>query len=209
MKKPWYIITIILFLEIMMIFLLVPGDHSEMIIQKEKQLISNYLSLDTSDWVTQKATDWYQATMIDSGVYESIYRFLIPNDIERARSNGMENVGQGIFIWVSERLDVFAHIIYQFLSRFAMFIMWVPYILIFLIPSIYDGFMMREIKKTNFQLASPIIHRYSLRIVITLLFTLITLFFIPIAINPIIIPFIMLGICFFLSFTISNFQKRM
>lgn len=208
MKKPWYMITIIFFLEIMIIFLLIPGNYSEKAVEEEKQLISKYLSEDTSNWVTQKATDWYQITMIDTGVYESMYRHLIPNDTEKARSKGMEELGRGIFEWVLGRLEAFTNIVYQFLARFAMFVMWFPYILIFLIPAMYDGLMVREIKKTNFRLASPVVHRYSFRMVGLLVFGLITLFFVPIAVNPIIIPFIMLGICVFLSFTVSNFQKR-
>ena len=208
MKKPWYIITIILFLEIIVIFLLVPGDHTERVIIEENKLIEKYLSNNSAVWVKDNAARWYQTTMIDSGVYEAMYRHLIPNDNEKANSRGMQEMGRGLFQWVIGRLEAFTNIIYQFLSRLALFILWSPYILIFFIPAIYDGLMMREIKKTNFALASPIVHRYSLRAVLFLIFLLFTIFFLPIAMNPLIIPFVMLGICIFASFTLSNFQKR-
>jgi len=83
-----------------------------------------------------------------------------------------------------------------------------PYICILLIPAIYDGFMSWQVKRTNFDYVSPILHRYGTRGLLYVIGTLLIAFFSPIVLNPIIIPISMMVCCMLIGVVLSNFQKR-
>ena len=80
--------------------------------------------------------------------------------------------------------------------------------LLLFVPAVYDGYMTWQIKRTNFDYASPVMHRYSVRGAAILLFGLLAAFMAPIALNPIIIPMGMMGCCVLFGLAFGNVQKR-
>ena len=208
MKQPFWVFAIILLFEILIVLILIPGDHTNLCIEREMGYIEESLGIQSKDWVTEKANDWYQSTIIDSGVYTGTYQILIPSENERIRSRGMENMGTAWFQLVSNRIEATFRVVYQFLMRLALLVTWAPYMLILLVPAIFDGMMTRSIKQTNFDYASPIVHRYSVRGSIILLFGLIITFFAPMALNPIIIPVVLMITSVLCGTAWANLQKR-
>jgi len=86
-------------------------------------------------------------------------------DSNRARRQcfrGLENFGQGLFGWLSNRLGTSALILYQFYIRLALLGMSWPYLLLAGIPAIREGFMVRRIERTNVDHVSPVIHHDSI-----------------------------------------------
>ncbi|MFC6674118.1 DUF4400 domain-containing protein [Marinobacterium aestuariivivens] len=208
MKKPLWLVVWLLVIELVVILLLVPGDWTDKAIEKESRFVESNLGSGARYWIRRKADDWYHLTMIDSGFYEGMYFTLIPTEHERARSRGMQNMGSWWFQWVEGRMEALANVVYQFFTRSALFLLWAPYMLILLAPALYDGAMTWKIKRTNFDYASPVIHRYSIRLTTYLILGLGIAFFAPIALNPVIIPVVMMVCCVLIGLTMGNLQKR-
>jgi hypothetical protein len=208
MKKPLWLVALLLMVEVLVILLLVPGDWTNRAIDKETSLVEANLGIDTRKWIEDKADRWYQSAMIDSGFYDAMYYTLIPTEQQRANSRGMENMAPWWFRWLKDRMEAFANVVYQFFTRSALFAVWAPFMLILLAPAVHDGMMTWRIKRTNFDYASPVVHRYSIRFTGYLLMGLGIAFFAPIALNPLIIPIVMMICCVLIGLTIGNLQKR-
>jgi len=208
MRKSLFVMIWVFVIELLTIVLLIPGNWTDKIIKKESVLIEQNLGTQTNEWIQNEASKWYQSSIIESGVYDAMYDYLIPTEEQKNRSTGLENMGKVWFKWVKQRLDAFFYVVYQFYTRFALFLIWMPYICILLIPAIYDGFMSWQVKRTNFDYVSPILHRYGTRGLLYVIGTLLIAFFSPIVLNPIIIPISMMVCCMLIGVVLSNFQKR-
>ena len=138
MKKPLWLVAWLLVIEILVILLLVPGDWTDKAIEKESALVEASLGSESRYWIREQAESWYQSVMIDSGFYEGMYYTLIPTEEQRKNSRGMENMGTWWFVWAKGRMEALANVVYQFMTRTALFMTWAPYMLILLLPAIYD-----------------------------------------------------------------------
>lgn len=209
MKTPFWLIAWLLAAEMFVILVFVPGHWTEGVIKRESAMVESQLGRDTVEWIDQQALNWYNATIWETGFYHTLHTLLIPSPEERAASRGMENLGGKIFPWVEDRLASMMHVIYQVFSRMALLLVWAPYMLILLIPALWDGVMTWKIKRTNFDYASPVWHRYGARGVFLALQCLLIAFFAPIALNPVIIPAAMMVVCVMAGLVTGNLQKRL
>ncbi len=208
MKKPFWLAAWLLVIELLVVLLLLPGDWTSRAIKREAEMVEQNLGREARKWIGTKATTWFRSSIIDSGFYEGMHRTLIPNASEKAKSKGMENLGHSWFMWVEGRIEALMNLIHQFYSRLALLVTWTPYMLILFVPAIFDGLMTWNIKRTNFDYASPVIHRYSMRGSFILLVGLFIAFFVPFALNPIIIPISMMACCVLVGLALGNLQKR-
>jgi len=94
-------------IELLTIVLLIPGNWTDKIIKKESVLIEQNLGTQTNEWIQNEASKWYQSSIIESGVYDAMYDYLIPTEEQKNRSTGLENMGKVWFKWVKQRLDAF------------------------------------------------------------------------------------------------------
>lgn len=177
-------------------------------IAEESELIDRSLGEQTGEWVYGRADKWYQAVMIDSGFYKRMHYTLIPTKEQKEKSRALENFGGKWFSWIEGRIEAFADVVYQFMARAALLTIWAPYMLLLLIPALWDGVMTRQLKRTNFDYASPVIHRYSIRLSLYIVVGLGIAFCSPIALNPLIIPVVMMICCVLLGLMVGNLQKR-
>ncbi len=208
MKKPWYLVAWLLVIELVVVLILVPGELTDRAIEKEAVLIESSLGKQSSLWVQNKADDWYQTSMVDSGFYNGMYRLFIPTEAERQKSKGLEKFGSLWFKFLDGRIKSFSKVVYQFYTRIALFSLWMPYILVLLVPALFDGLMTWKIKRTNFEYASPVVHRYSTRAIGYIVFGAIIMSFAPIAITPMLMPILMMAWCVLAGLMIGNYQKR-
>lgn len=202
-KLLWIFLT-----ELIVLALLVPTNWIEKARTLESQRIEQRLGADTRQWAMQKAQVWFRASFIDSGFYQSLHHLLIPTEQERQRSKGLEDFGQGLFSWLSVRVDALMHILYQFYVRLAILGLWWPYLLLVGMPAIWEGFMMRRIKRTNFGYVSPVIHHYSIRGVMLISVGLLMALVAPITLEPMLIPAVMMADCILAGLALGNIQKR-
>lgn len=208
MNKPFWLVAIILAAEIFIVLIFVPGNWTENVVQKESRMVQETMGGSSSEWISAKAMGWYTATMVDSGAYRSMYRFIIPNKVERQSSRGMEELGASIWPWAEKRLYSLMQVAYQICARIALLAVWAPYMLVMLIPAVIHGWLRWKIKRTNFDYASPVIHRYGARGILLAVQLLLILFVAPIALYPLIIPFGMIVVAIMFGLAIGNIQKR-
>lgn len=201
-------ILLLFCIQIMLILVFVPGEWTERVIEREAVKTRQVLGTDTQEWIQTTAQRWYDATMIDSGIYRAMHNHVIPSPDERAASRGMENLGNTVFAWAEDRLGAMMRVIYQVYSRAAMALLWLPYLLILLVPAIVDGVMRWKIKQTNFDYASPVVSRYGIRGIFVISQVGLIAFVAPLALNPLILPLGMMMIAVMLGLTMANYQKR-
>lgn len=197
-----------LVIEIVIVLLFVPGDFTNRAIKEESLLIEKHLGEESRKWVHNKADDWYKASMVSSGFYKGLHRTFIPTQQEKDNSKALEGFGGWWFDFLDVRIKSFSKVVYQFFLRVAQFQLWMPYMLILLIPSLFDGFMTWRIKRTNFDYASPVIHRYSFRAVFIIIIGAFLISFVPIAVSPVVMPFLMMLWAVAAGLMVGNYQKR-
>lgn len=206
-KSDW-LLCLALMLEIIAIGVLVPGDWTGRVINKEKQMIQNQLGAQTSYWIGQTSHRWYQSWIVDTQMEQSVRDFLIPTEEQRLRSKGMENMGGFWFVWVEDRIQAFFDVLYQVFTRFALLMVWLPFALILMLPALWDGLMTWKIKKTTFDFSSPIIHRYSMIILGSGVILLFMGLFAPLAIPPVVLPSLIIGLALMAGLALSHLQKK-
>ncbi|WP_075881787.1 DUF4400 domain-containing protein [Vreelandella massiliensis] len=209
MKLSFGTILIIFAVQLLLILTLVPGEWTEQVIEKEAVKVQRVLGTETQQWIHDTAQRWYDTSMIESGAYEAMHSHVIPSLEQRTESRGMEDLGTSIFAWAEDRLAAMMRVIYQVYARVAMALLWAPYLLILLVPAIFDGVMRWKIKQTNFDYASPVVSRYGVRGVFLIGQITLIAFLLPLALNPLLIPLGMMLSSVMLGLTIANYQKRL
>ena len=207
MKSKWFVAVCLLCCELTILLILIPGDWTKKQIIKESQYITRTLGEDTHAWIKNKADYFYKKTILDSGLYDETLRVLIPSAEERRKSRGMENMGSDWFKWIGGRVDALAQSIYQFYARVALVMVWLPYMAILFVPAIFDGYMTWLVKRSNFDYASPVLHRYAARAIGLIPVLGLALFLAPMAIDSLIVPMGMMLMCVMLGLAFGNVQK--
>jgi hypothetical protein len=207
-EMPWWKIFLVVLSWVLLVLFLTSSDFTDKTLEHEKKYTEMDLGTETKNYIYDTAERWYVAAIEESGVYEALHRTMIPNAEEKANSKGMQHFGEGIFEWVEGRLNAAMRIIYLYMTRILQLWVWVPFIPILIFPMIYDGYKVREIKKTNFDFASPLRNKYSFRAIAILTIVTLMLFATPIAITPMFFPFLLFGIGLCLQVAVANVQKR-
>ncbi len=208
MKQPLWVLVLILCIEVMVVLVFIPGNITENIIKKEAAMIDSTMGVETRNMIHLKAQNWYRASVIDSGFYEEMHHLFIPTQEQRAKGPGMKDFGTKYFVWIENRLEALTTVFYQFFTRLALFSIWMPYMMIMLLPAMYDGYMTWKIKCTNFDYVSPVLHQASARGAILLVFIVLISFFFPFVVPPLLMPILMILMCILIGIGISNLQKR-
>jgi len=96
----------------------------------------------------------------------------------------------------------------QICARLALLSIWLPYMALLLIPAIWDGLMRRRVKQTNYDYASPVWNRYGMLSASVAAQAVLIAFISPIAINPAILPIVMMFVCVMMGVFVGNLQKQ-
>lgn len=204
----WSKIALFLLCEILVICLILPGSMAEKVIKEESTMISDSIGDESYQYVSAKGHAWKNYLFYDTGFYDSAYWMLIPTEEERQRSKGIEKLGTIWFEYAEGRLDALEDLLLLASTRTAQILIWVPAVLIILIPALTDGYMSRRIAQSTFEYASPIIHTYAKRFAGLVLLTAFILFMLPYPFNPMLIPIGMMLLVIPIGLALGNFQKR-
>ncbi|QCF28131.1 DUF4400 domain-containing protein [Hydrocarboniclastica marina] len=204
MSRGFFVVLVVT-IELMLIATLIPGDWAQQAIEKEAAYIANSSGLEHRDFILGKATGWYTSATIETGMWQAVYDFLIPTEQQRAESAIQADWW---FSFLEGRIESLQKSVYHTMTRFALLLSWLPYILIILLPAAWDGLMTWKIKKTNFDYSSPVIHRYSIKAGATIVAVVLLAFFAPVPIDPIYIPAALMIIAIIAGIAIGNLQKR-
>ena len=155
-----------------------------------------------------RADATYQALILDAGVDQKMGR-IVPNEEERAKSKGLERLGERLWPQIEERIDALLDLFYCFIRRLHLLLMWLPACIPALVAAAVSGLLIRRIKQTNFQMTSAVLQHYTWRICgwASALFLLV--FFIPVAIPPVVIPVIVCALAAASGLSLGNIAKRL
>ena len=208
-----YVASFAIFMtELAIICLLVPVHVVEGAINDEYKMSVKSLGTELADEVYDRAKKDYETLIIESGVYTAVVRHFIPTDEERRNSVGMEDLGtrDGWFPLVQSRINAATSIVYQLLVRYEVMMIWLPYVLLFVsVPVFIGGFWQRRIKQSNFDYSSPLVTNSTVQLLIYSCLGGVMFMILPVAVNHVLIPVIMIIISVLIGRVIGNIQKRL
>lgn len=190
------------------IMALVKVPTVEYAVETELRYARQTLGESTARYAYEGAADWYRTLAVDWGWHEGMRNLFIPTDYEREKSKGLEAFGNYLFKYMDDRLEAFWRGLYLLFTRLRILLLWLPFIPIIILPAIYDGWQLRNIKKTNFDYASPMLHSYTVEAICWSFFAFFALAISPIPVNPLIYPTIICITGLLLAWSIANVQKR-
>ena len=106
------------------------------------------------------------------------------------------------------RLKVVWLAVHQMLFRWQVMSLWLPGILIFVVPLTMDGLVQREIRKYQFGFSSPLIHRKTSLLLHWLAAAMVLLPLLPVSVPPMAYPVALAAGGLALWVMLINIQKR-
>lgn len=206
--KSLFWALILLFIEAALVLCFVSPDHANEQIEKESTYIARDLGHETAEAVSNDAHEWYDRWIRANRVEEAVHDFFIPTKEQKARSRGLENLGDPVFPIVESRIEAFFDMLFWMLRRLSLFLMWLPMMAPILILSLADGWLKRRIKQQTFEYASPFWHKNAFHAAVVASTILITLFFVPYAVDPSFAPCLLAITGILCGLAMSNIQKR-
>ena len=171
--------------------------------------ITDKLGRPTAEEVRTQTTEIFDSLFVKTGIYTTVHRMVIPTEAERMRSVGMEDMGKGIFPFVEQRLEAMWYSVTQVILRVMHLWVWLPFLLLIIIPAILDGVYQRKIRISTFRHVSALRHRAGFQGVVIIIFGLFMLAMLPFAIPTLLFPVIGVAIAFLINMSITFTQKRL
>lgn len=205
----WWNIVGVFVLEILVIGMLISPSFTTAQLNKEFEYIRASMGDDAAAMVKEESHKYYKKLFIDTGIYQSTFQLVLPSKAQKERSVGMEKLGEDtIFPLVKEKLQSMWLSILQLTVRFFHTLIWLPAILLIIVPFFLDGLYQRKIRIASFQHASALRHRVGFRIIFTVAFLVTVILLSPFAIHPFAYPIMGAVVAWALSYAMANMMKR-
>lgn len=197
----WWIVLVLLLNELALVFLFLPPQAIQEVSAREARLVAADLGEDALTYATERSGRRFRQLIVDPGILDATFMFV--NHQGRDRFDD-----RGLGAWVSRRLQVFWLTVRQMFFRWEVMALWLPGLLVFLVPLWVDGMVQREIRKYQFSYASPLWHRKASLVIKVLLAAAVLLPFMPVSVPPLAYPAALgLGGLSFWAMVV-NLQKR-
>ncbi|EPJ7983210.1 DUF4400 domain-containing protein [Pseudomonas aeruginosa] len=202
--------VIFVFIEIILIVCLIPNGFLDRAILKEQEWGEVLMGAESHEHLINDTNTLYTKLMLDSGVNQMVFDFFVPTAEERERSKAWENLGRMWFSFIESRGEALAKVIYHIYYRALLIGMWLPYMLVVLVPSVFGGYMAWNIKRYNFDHSSPFLNTYSSKIIWATVAGILISFIAPVPIPPMVIPVLIITLVpIACSLLIGNLPKRL
>lgn len=210
MPTTFWGLLIFLFIEVLLIVCLIPNGFIDKAILKEQEWGEVLMGVSSHENLIQKTNSTYTTLFIDSGVNETVRFFFIPSAEERARSKGWEGLYTSWMPFIEARGDALTKCLYHIIYRLILLAIWLPYMVVVLVPSIFGGYMAWNIKRYNFDHSSPFLNTYASKIIWLTFAGILVSFIAPVPIPPMIIPVLIITLIpIASSMLIGNLPKRL
>ena len=208
-KNTFLIGMIILFSQVILIASIVSGELLESVASDEIEMMNSVYGSEITTHYLSKANKLTNEMMIDSGVEDSIRKFLIPKSYLNNESEFVFK-DDASFFWkhVDASVSNLTGAVNFTLLRIVGFSSWLALFVLLTGGALISGYLQREIKKEGFEYSSPMRHGIAKKIIFTLPITVYIIVVLPIAIHPIIYPALVAVIAMFAGWYISNTIKR-
>jgi hypothetical protein len=177
-------------------------------ISRERQTNIAVLGEDRAIGAERNATGIYNALFVRTGMVKKSFDLFVPSDAQRAASQGLETLGEKVFLFVDTRLRAMWTMIYQVIVRLCVAATWWPFVVLALIPCMVDALVSRQIKASSFALTSPHFQGIAVRAVPVLAILLALAMISPLLLHPIWTPVVVSIVAGLAWVAISQFVKR-
>ena len=189
--------------------LLIPEEYVLKMIDDERQANYAFLGYEAARNTEGRAERWFDALFVKTGVMDASYRATTTPEKEGLRDLDRLNeiLDQGLQ-WAETRLRVLWAAAFQFMVRISVAVMWLPFIVLILIPFIVDSLVSRKIKAASFAITSPHLQALGSRSLFWLAIGYLVLQLLPLKLHPIWTP-VFIGVASSAIWLgISHFAKR-
>lgn len=201
---------VFIFIEIILIVCMIPNGFIDKAILKEQEWGETLMGVASHQKLIEDTNSMYTFLMLDSGVNATVSAFFIPSAAERERSKEWEHLGNLWIPFIESRGEALTKVIYHIYYRTLLIAMWIPYMVVVLVPSIFGGYMSWNIKRYNFDHSSPFLNTYSSKIIWFSVAATIISFLAPVPIPPMVIPVVIITLIpIAASLLIGNLPKRL
>ena len=194
--------------EILLLLTFSTAERISLVMAKEGVKIEDNLGVETLKKVDGISSKIFNTIFIDSGAYAGIWHTFIPTEQEKEDSEGLENLGSGLFNFMDDKLLVVGFLLFQTIHRLTLFGLWMPSFIILIALSFYTGLIFRKIKQGNFSFASPTMHRMCIKLILIIFTILPLLLMFPFPLSPYLYSYLYLAIAFMIMVIVANIAKR-
>lgn len=181
--------------------------------QIENNIIDEFRQ--TTRWMssTEVANIYSEANVVfrklfmESGIAQASYAMVVPDEGNRTNDRDEIKPAKEMVGWFDEKIVTWWAMWLQAIERLVLFMHWLPYAMVILIPACIDGWIQREIKKTNFGYASPIRYHLGMFLIFGLVLLPLAFSFLPFAVSPLFAPVWSVVSALALVILTSNLQK--
>ncbi|AHZ73686.1 hypothetical protein OU5_P0434 (plasmid) [Pseudomonas mandelii JR-1] len=210
MPKTLWAALVFICIEILLIVVLVPNSFIDTAILKEQDWGEALMGKSQHEQLIRDTDSLYTRLHLDNGLNVWVGSFFVPTAEEREKSKAWENLGNLWFKFLSNRGEALTKVLYHIYYRFLLLVMWLPYMLVILAPSVLGGYMSWNIKRYTFQHSSPFLNTYSSKIISFIVVSLMISFIAPLPIPPMVIPVVIIVLMpIASSLLIGNLPKRL
>lgn len=208
MSKSIFITVLLWIIQALVVGTLISSDFIERAIREEREMMVTWLGASAADEMIAKADGRFIRWFKDSGAIDRSFHFFVPTEEERLNAKGMERLGEKIFPLAEQRLSVFWASVYQSVQRLSAFLMWMPYMLLIIVPAVVDGLLARKIKQVTFGYTSGTRYTAARHLLVFLAFAPMFYLATPISVHPVVVPLWAGLLAIALITLFSNVQKR-
>lgn len=201
---------IIILIQVIAILIFVPSTWLVDVIRIEDQMLYETLGEKTATRVEEIGYGLYSAVFIQTGIADFVHSLFIPTEAERARTRGLETLGEGNwFPWLEGRGLALKLVLIQACERIAHIWTWAPIMLLILVPAMLDGYMNWQMKRTSMGYSSPFWHRLGVRTIGISVLLMVVTTFLPMPVPPILLPVVVMVVIPLVgSLVVANLPKR-
>ncbi len=191
--------------------LLIDEKTVQALVKQERA--DNYAFLGQSAQIAEdRAMQWYTAVFIKTGVTQFTFDVVEPGRHKPATDgqpgSKADQASSRLTAWWQQRMRVLWSIAFQFLVRLSNLMIWIPLLMLIMLPSVVDAFVVRKIKGTNFSLASPHMQLLGTKAMVALVVVYLLLQMAPVVLHPAWAPIAMALFAMATWIGITFFAKR-
>lgn len=200
-----YFIFVVLFF-IVLAQLLMPGSLVDKMSAVEAHRIEDGYGRVTLERTNTLAYDMYTSLLSKDDI-RAMRESFAPKAEESEELKKYKFADKALSWWES-RVDVFLDLIWWVLRRVAFLMLFVPFWGVFAVMCLVHGYWSREIKKTGFEYASPVINHLSRQAGGFAFLSAIVLLFLPFPLEPLLIFALLLFSLSCAGLAVANIQKQ-
>lgn len=179
-------------------------------IERELEYNSVLVGEEEADDIYQQASTGTNLMMYDSGLVETMRETLLPKHYIEGTESSLEKKTFLDSLWLSidEAIQAVAFNMDLILMRLLMLKIWLAGTGVVLLASILSGYWLREIKKHGFEYSSPMRHGLSRKVIYLMPIILFLYVIAPFSIPSILLPLLLMTLCFAVMSLVANTIKR-